>query len=90
MKKNKDYIYNFTPTAPPNTTIYMLSMHNEQWAALFLGPMPLGFNLVHLNLTKSNKYVSPVMVYFPVSPMAPPNNTAWVLDIKVMVCPNRG
>jgi hypothetical protein len=32
--------------------------------------------------------VSPVIAYFPVSPVAPPNSTTFVLLTIVIVCPN--
>jgi hypothetical protein len=39
-------------------------------------------SLVHLNEIRSNAYVSPVMIYFPVSPVAPPKSTT--LDFETI------
>ena len=78
------------PTAPPKTAIYKLSIHKLWWAARFDGPWPFGFSFLHFLFIISNRYVSPVIVYFPVSPIAPPNNTATDYESIVIVCPNLG
>ena len=39
-------------------------------------------SLVHLFDIKSNAYVSPVIMYFPVSPVAPPNNTTFPFETR--------
>jgi len=41
-------------------------------------------SLVHLDEIKSNAYVSPVIIYFPVSPVAPPNNTIFDFDTIII------
>jgi hypothetical protein len=45
-------------------------------------------NLVHLFEIKSKAYVSPVIIYFPVSPVAPPNNTTFDFDTKQIISKN--
>jgi hypothetical protein len=44
--------------------------------------MCLPSNLVHLYEIRSRAYVSPVIIYFPVSPVAPPNNIT--LDLETI------
>ena len=39
-------------------------------------------SLLHLLLIRSRAYVSPVMMYFPVSPVAPPKITTFDFDTK--------
>ena len=63
-------------------------MHKEQCAALLLGAYPLGFNFFHFFKFKSNENTSPVIVYLPVSPIAPPNKIINDLLTKVNVWPN--
>jgi hypothetical protein len=41
-------------------------------------------SFVHLNEIKSNVYVSPVIIYLPVSPVAPPKRTTFDLDTIVL------
>ena len=59
-------------------------------AALGVGEEPEGSSFLHLRVTQSNKKVSPVMEYFPVSPVAPPKRTDFVLETRVIVWPNLG
>ena len=70
------------PTAPPNTTnLLLLSIDAEQWAALFVGGIPEGFRRFQYLKFKSHENKSPVILYFPVSPVAPPNKMTVVLLI---------
>ena len=45
-----------------------------------LGYLPSSFD--HLFPIKSSPYVSPVIIYFPVSPVAPPNRITLDLETK--------
>ncbi len=45
-------------------------------------------NFFHIFVSISKEYVSPVIMYFPVSPVAPPNKIALFFEIRVIVCPN--
>ena len=48
--------------------------------------LPLSLDQVFVKILK--RYVSPVIEYLPVSPVAPPNKITLVLLTKVIVCPN--
>ena len=86
--KNKSSLAKLPPpVAPPYMTSCKESTTDDAWAALGDGLVPNGSTFKKLLLSKSNEYVSPVIEYFPVSPVAPPNRIALVFDICVIVCP---
>lgn len=51
--------------------------------------MPAPSNFYHLLDIMQKLYESPVITYFPVSPVAPPKRTILVFETKVIVCPKR-
>ena len=57
-------------------------------AALGDGAIPAPSNFYHLKVIIQRVYVSPVITYLPVSPVAPPNKITLDLDTYVIVWPN--
>ena len=62
------------------------------WAALGEGWTELGghASFFQNQVYKSRVNASPVILYLPVSPVAPPKSTALFLLTAVIVCPNLG
>jgi len=55
----------------------------DEWAAQGAGAIPPPSSFIHFFDGRSSMYVSPVMTYFPVSPVAPPNMTAFFFETYV-------
>lgn len=76
--------------APPYTTICCVSIAVAACAALGDGTIPCGASFTQHRFGVVNKYVSPVIVKRPASPVAPPKRMAFWEVMEVMVCPKRG
>ena len=77
------------PVAPPYTIIWSESTAQLEWAALGDGAIPEPSNFYHFAVIMHRIYMSPVMTYFPVSPVAPPKRTTLDFETYVIVWPKR-